>query len=140
MKRIFSILLCGVLALSLTACGQRSGSQTQQPFQGQQTSQDGAQSQPDEEQSYGKDGKTLVVYYSASGNTKAVAEYIAGATNGDLFEIVPAEPYSSASSGMGQSGQLLEELAKGGEWQEGRRFRSGASEADVTDWVNSLGL
>lgn len=51
-----------------------------------------AESDPAEPQ----DGKTLVVYYSASGNTKAVAELIAEKTDSDLFEIVPKEPYTSA--------------------------------------------
>ena len=41
-------------------------------------------------------GNTLVVYYSATGNTENVANYIAAATNGDLFELEPAEPYSDA--------------------------------------------
>lgn len=39
-------------------------------------------------------GNVLVVYYSASGNTEAVANYIAEAAGGDLFEITPAEPYT----------------------------------------------
>lgn len=39
------------------------------------------------------DGKPLVVYFSASGNTGRVAEVIAGATGGELFELVPVEPY-----------------------------------------------
>ena len=39
---------------------------------------------------------TLVVYYSASGNTKEAAEYIAAETGGDLFEIVPEEIYTDA--------------------------------------------
>lgn len=41
-------------------------------------------------------GKTLVVYYSATGNTKNVAKAIAAATDGDLFELEPTEPYSDA--------------------------------------------
>lgn len=36
-----------------------------------------------------------MVYYSATGSTQAVAQTIADATGGDLFEIVPAEPYTS---------------------------------------------
>src|SRR5699024_1492340 len=40
------------------------------------------------------DGKKLVVYYSATGNTEAVANYIADATGGDLFELEPVEPYT----------------------------------------------
>ena len=158
-------------------------------------------------------GKTLVVYYSATGNTENVANYIATATGGDLFELEPAEPYSdadlnwtddnsrvvrehdnpderdvalvkstvenwdeydtifigypiwwgiaawpvdgfieandftgktvipfatSSSSGLGESGELLSEMAGTGDWQEGQRFRSGVSESDVTAWVESL--
>ncbi len=41
-------------------------------------------------------GKTLVVYYSATGNTEAVANHIATAANADVFEIQPAEPYTDA--------------------------------------------
>lgn len=40
--------------------------------------------------------RPLVAYFSCTGNTRAVAEQIAGLTGGDLFEIVPAQPYSSA--------------------------------------------
>lgn len=42
----------------------------------------------------GQGKKTLVVYYSATGNTKEAAKYIASATGGDLFELLPSEPYS----------------------------------------------
>ena len=160
-------------------------------------------------------GKTLVAYYSATGSTQAVAQTIADTTGGDLFEIVPAEPYTSAdlnwtdsdsqvsqehddpalrsvaltadtvdnwddydtvfigypiwwgiaawptdsfvkandftgktvipfctssSSGLGESGELLAQLAGAGNWLEGQRFRSSVSASDVTDWVNGLGL
>ncbi|KAA6300414.1 MAG: NAD(P)H dehydrogenase (quinone) [Candidatus Ordinivivax streblomastigis] len=37
--------------------------------------------------------KTLVVYYSWSGNTQAVARQIQSLTNGDIFEIKPVKPY-----------------------------------------------
>ncbi|MBS5547437.1 MAG: flavodoxin [Lachnospiraceae bacterium] len=47
---------------------------------------------------------------------------------------------TSSSSNLGESGQLLAEMAGTGDWQEGMRFRSGVDEADVVDWVESLGL
>ena len=160
-------------------------------------------------------GGTLVVYYSATGNTEAVASYIAEYTDGDLFELEPVEPYTdddlnwtddnsrvtrenedeslrdvelvadtvenwdsydtvfigypiwwgiaawpvdtfveandftgktvipfctSSSSGLGESGELLSEMAGTGDWQEGMRFRSSASEEDVQEWIESLGM
>lgn len=159
-------------------------------------------------------GKVLVVYYSATGSTKAVAQTIADTANGDLFEIEPKEPYTdddldwtnddsrvsrehndeglrnvelkttsvdnwdsydtvfigypiwwgiaawpvdnfvknndfsgkkvipfctSASSGLGDSGELLAELAGTGDWQDGERFSSGASDDEVSQWVSDLG-
>lgn len=41
-------------------------------------------------------GKTLVAYFSATGTTATVAENLAEATGADLFEIVPAVPYTAA--------------------------------------------
>lgn len=43
----------------------------------------------------GSTGNTLIVYYSASASTKAVAEKIAADTGADLFEITPVTPYTS---------------------------------------------
>lgn len=161
-------------------------------------------------------GNVLVVYYSATGNTEEVAGYIAEATGGDVFELVPVEPYTSddlrwtddnsrvsveheneelqnsvelvsatpenwdsydtvfigypiwwgiaawpvngfitandftdknvvpfctsSSSGLGESGRLLAEMAGEGNWLTGHRFRSSASESDVTDWLGDLGI
>ena len=39
-------------------------------------------------------GKTLVVYYSATGNTRGVAKKLAENLNADTFEIVPSDPYT----------------------------------------------
>ena len=47
---------------------------------------------------------------------------------------------TSTSSGMGQSGNLLRDLAGTGDWQDGQRFRSNASADDAAEWVSSLGL
>lgn len=160
-------------------------------------------------------GKTLVAYFSASGNTEAVANAIADTLDADLFEMVPEAPYTSAdlnwtdsssrvnaehndpskqdvklakntvdnwmdydtvfigypiwwgiaawpvndfvknndftgktvipfctstSSGLGQSGTLLAEMANGGNWQEGRRFSERASQSDIAAWANGLDL
>ena len=40
--------------------------------------------------------KILVAYFSCTGTTKAVAEKIAELTGGDLYEIVPSDPYTAA--------------------------------------------
>ena len=45
---------------------------------------------------------------------------------------------TSSSSGMGESGELLAELAGTGDWQEGQRFPRSVREADVADWVSRL--
>ncbi len=157
--------------------------------------------------------KTLVVYYSATGSTKNVAETIAKVTNADLFEIEPVEPYTeddlnwrnsdsrvskehedeslrdvelvstsvenwesydtvyigypiwwgisawpvnrfvkendftgktvipfctSASSDIGDSGNLLKEMASTGEWKEGRRFQGNVSEDEIIEWIDEL--
>ncbi len=160
-------------------------------------------------------GKTLVVYYSATGNTEKVAQKIADKLGADIFELVPAQQYSSddldwtddnsrvsreyqdeslrnvelqnttienweqydtvfigypiwwgiaawpvdtfvkandfaektvipfctsSSSGLGQSGELLAEEANGGNWLEGKRFRSNPSDSDINDFLESLNL
>ena len=160
-------------------------------------------------------GKTLVVYFSATGTTQGVAQTIADTVGADLFEVVPSGPYTSddlnwtnndsrvsrehndeglravalestgvdgwdnydtvfigypiwwgiaawpmssfvavndftgktvipfctsTSSGIGQSGDLLAELADAGTWLDGQRFSRGSSEADIASWVNGLNL
>ena len=220
MKKLTALLLSVVLVLSLAACGSanKPASSTTKPEtsapteQPESSSTTPAESEPETQP---KTGKTLVVYYSASGNTERVAKDIAEAAGGDLFEIVPTEVYTSedlnwtnpdsrvsrehddeslrdvpltttevpdwdsydtvfigypiwwgiaawpvdtfvknndftgktvipfatsSSSGMGQSGSLLADMAGTGEWQEGQRFSSGVSSDDVQSWVNGLGL
>lgn len=161
------------------------------------------------------EGKTLVVYYSATGSTENVAGYIADAVGADLFALEPVNPYTSedldwtndnsrvsveheneservvelvsaavdnwdeydtvfvgypiwwgiaawpvnefietndftgktvipfctsASSDLGESGELLAEMAGTGDWQTGQRFRSSASEDEVRAWIEDLGM
>ena len=84
-KKAFTFVLTAVFALSLlTGCQSNN-----------ETTQTNEQPQNTETETSNQSGKTLIVYYSATGNTKAVAEMIAEETNGDLFEIEPQDPYSN---------------------------------------------
>ena len=84
-KKALTFVLTAVFALSLlTGCQSNN-----------ETTQTNEQPQNTETETSNQSGKTLVVYYSATGNTKAVAEMIAEETNGDLFEIQPQDPYSN---------------------------------------------
>ena len=47
---------------------------------------------------------------------------------------------TSSSSGLGDSGILLEELTGSGTWLTGQRFSSGVSADDVQSWIDSLAL
>lgn len=47
---------------------------------------------------------------------------------------------TSGSSGIGQSGERLAELAGAGSWLEGERFSGGATADEVASWVDSLNL
>lgn len=205
LKKKLTIFLSGVIALALlVGCQPNKMSQT--------NDQANEQQQSDNEVSNSL-GKTLIVYYSATGNTKEVADMIAKETDGTLFEIEPKNPYSdedlnygddnsrvtreynnenarnvelisttvdnwdsydtvfigypiwwgiaawpidnfikdndfsdktiipfctSSSSGLGDSGELLEQMAGSGNWKEGQRFNSGVSSSDVQNWLNEL--
>lgn len=64
-----------------------------------------------------------------------------GFVSGNDFDGKTVIPFcTSASSGLGQSGENLAELAGAGTWQESQRFSSGASEDDVRSWASGLGL
>ena len=45
----------------------------------------------------------LVAYFSATGTTKGVAEKIADATDGDIYEIVPSQPYTQEDLAYGNT-------------------------------------
>ena len=47
---------------------------------------------------------------------------------------------TSSSSGLGESGQLLADMAGTGDWMGGQRFSSSVNEAAVQEWIDSLGL
>ena len=213
------MILAGITAVGLLAgCGANVDTQDEGALDRAQTEDQGSSADDqsgagDIADSASGSGNVLVVYYSATGNTEKVANSIADATGGDLFEVEPAEPYTdgdldwtdddsrvsrehedeslrdvelvstevenwdsydtvfigypiwwgiaawpmdsfveandftgktvitfatSASSGMGDSSDLLAELAGTGDWYEGERFRSSVSDEDVVAWVESL--
>ena len=45
---------------------------------------------------------------------------------------------TSSSSGLGQSGKLLEEEANGGNWENGHRFKSNATDEEINDWIDTI--
>lgn len=47
---------------------------------------------------------------------------------------------TSSSSGVGSSVEVLTEAAENGNWLDGQRFSGNASESDVIEWLNSLGI
>lgn len=64
-----------------------------------------------------------------------------GFVSGNDFEDKTVIPFcTSASSGLGESGELLAELAGSGDWQEGQRFSSSADADEVAEWARSLEL
>lgn len=221
MKKTAVFLVVLLMIFGLAACGSENQSASSQgsslsSAQEENTASDtqsGNTEGSGEAENTAGGGNTLVVYFSATGNTEQAAQYIAGLTGGDLFELEPAEPYSeedldwtddnsrvsrehddeslrdvplvadtvenwaeydtvyigypiwwgiaawpvdtfveandfngktvipfctSSSSGLGDSGELLAELAGTGDWQEGQRFSSNVSEEDVQSWLDSM--
>ena len=66
---------------------------------------------------------------------------VEGFVQGNDFTGKTVIPFcTSSSSGLGESGTLLAEMAGTGDWLEGQRFSSGVSEDDVETWLNGLGL
>lgn len=96
-QKLGSLLLTALMILSLTACGSKASNDTptQAPSNDTSTPAQTLDDAAGDSDSTTSGGKVLVVYYSASGNTKRVAEDIAEAAGGNLFEITPTESYTS---------------------------------------------
>ena len=223
MKKLITLMLSAMLVFSLTACQENTISETESKeastenvessSKEQSTPKESSNELSKEQSTKQQDNKSLVVYYSSTGNTKTVAKYIADETGADLFELVPKELYTSddldwnnkdsrvcvehnnsdkrnvelssttvdnwdsydtvyigypiwwgiaawpvntfissndftgktvipfctsSSSELGESGKLLADMAGTGDWQEGKRFSSGASKDDVASWIDTL--
>lgn len=82
MKKISFLVIAALIMTMLTACGSSSDVLNTQESTEKQNEVDTV--------------KVAVVYFSGTGNTKAIAEMIAEETDADIFEIVPAQAYTDA--------------------------------------------
>lgn len=102
MKKLFSVLLALSMLFVLAACGTTNPDNTAKPDSKPSKSSSVPDTAPsikpsddtsDETSSSGT--KSLVVYFSWSGNTEKVAKSIQSQTGSDIFKIVPKTPYST---------------------------------------------
>lgn len=97
MKKIAFIIISLLVICTFTACSsQNTDSSTD--VSSVEKSDDGvseSEKASAENADAASGGKTLIVYFSATGNTKEAAQCIATATDGDLFELEPVEPYTA---------------------------------------------
>ncbi len=84
MKKFLLLLLSAVMIISMAGCAAGN------------TAPDAETAAEQAEEVPALFNKTLVVYFSATGNTRNVAVNIASAANADLHEIVPEVPYTDA--------------------------------------------
>ena len=94
--------------------------------------------------------KTLVAYFSASGVTAGVAKKLAEICGGDLYEIKPEVPYTSADLNWmdKKSRSTLEMNAKTSrpamagsvKWLSGRLLPADGAGSELTQWLSEIGL
>lgn len=104
LKRLLSVMLVGTAVFSLAACSGANGEKEQPEMQTEESTKtqemeentDAGETADIEEgtDTAAGEGTALIAYFSWSGNTEAVAQEIQAQTGADLFEIVPAEPYT----------------------------------------------
>ena len=96
MKKLFSLLLAAAMVLTMAACGTTNAGNDAADEPKNDAAVDAADPAPTEETPEGTGSKVLVVYFSATGHTKTIAEYLQAALDADLYEVVPQEPYTDA--------------------------------------------
>lgn len=89
MKKLFWLL---PVALFLGACGSNA-TDTDEVNNSESIAQSSESLEPNQNQETKDLGKSLIVYYSLTENTKAVAEEIQKQVNGELMQIETVEPY-----------------------------------------------
>lgn len=101
MKKVISLLAIIALTLAFAGCGaNQNNSQNETTKSAEVTSSESSKNKDEttaeKNNNTDKNGKTLVVYFSATGTTKAVAEKIAEYTKADIYEIKAKTPYTDA--------------------------------------------
>lgn len=94
MKKVFSILMVLTLLFSLAACSNNTTNEESNNQNDSSTPIEESNNPSDSSTPTETGSKSLVVYFSWSGNTENVAKSIQSQTDSDIFEIVPATPYS----------------------------------------------
>ena len=93
MKKLLASIMAVMLVLAMTSCsGGNSGA-----------------SGDDQAAQQNTDVRSIVVYFSCTGNTKAVAEEVAAQTGSELHEIVPEEPYTEEDLNYNNDNQYRDE-------------------------------
>ena len=207
-KGIVSGFFAMLMLFALTACSQLP-QQQEQPQQTEQSQQNEIEQQTVTGEQ--NNNNTIVVYFSATGNTEVVAGYISDTLNANTYQIIAEQEYTSddldwtddnsrvsvehndpdfrpeiagelpdltnydtifigypiwwgeapnivktfvenvdfsnktvipfctsASSGIGSSGENLKALTNNANWLAGQRFSSSTTEDDIVEWVNSV--
>lgn len=95
MKRILPLFFAILLVASFAACADSKTTDPTENTSGEPltSAEPASTAAPD---TTAAAGKTLVVFFSATGTTKGVAEKIAAIENADLYEIKAAQPYTAA--------------------------------------------
>ncbi len=96
MKKGIALFLMISLVLVCAGCGSAPAQTASEPVPEKAPEQTPAETPaPVQEPESVPHSSVLVVYFSATGTTRGVAERIAALTGGDLAEIVPAQPYTA---------------------------------------------
>ena len=101
LTKTLAFFLAMILLFSLAACGGQTNSKKTQAAATEAKSADAQQNETKAAKAADatdtvSGGKTLVVFFSATGTTKGVAQMIANATGADTYEILAAQPYTEA--------------------------------------------
>ena len=102
MKKFFCLTIVALMCFALVACANQESTEQSENSSTQPTAQATASSQTENtEQTQVSqtpadttEANALVVYFSWSGNTQAVANEIQSQTGADIFEIIPVQPYT----------------------------------------------